>query len=74
MLVDQRWPPFTVWIGFGRQNYLSMVKTLPASPPKTQLCCIGLSYVPEDRFNDGLFRIRDVAENTTGCSACRILP
>lgn len=25
----------------------------------------GLSYVPEDRFNDGLFRIRDVAENTT---------
>ncbi|MFC2765710.1 MAG: ATP-binding cassette domain-containing protein, partial [Lancefieldella parvula] len=23
------------------------------------------SYVPEDRFNDGLFRIRDVAENTT---------
>lgn len=25
----------------------------------------GLSYVPEDRFNDGLFLIRDVAENTT---------
>lgn len=25
----------------------------------------GLNYVPEDRFNDGLFLIRDVAENTT---------
>ena len=25
----------------------------------------GVNYVPEDRFNDGLFRIRDVAENTT---------
>lgn len=33
--------------------------------PTKEVIAAGLSYVPEDRFNDGLFRIRDVAENTT---------
>lgn len=30
-----------------------------------QVISMGLNYVPEDRFNDGLYRIRGVAENTT---------
>lgn len=30
-----------------------------------QVIAQGVQYVPEDRFRDGLFRIRDVEENTT---------
>lgn len=31
----------------------------------------GINYVPEDRFRDGLFRIRDVEENTTSALLSR---
>ena len=30
-----------------------------------QVIAAGISYVPEDRFRDGLYRMRDVEENTT---------
>ena len=30
----------------------------------------GINYVPEDRFADALFRIRDVSENTTSSLLC----
>lgn len=30
----------------------------------------GINYVPEDRFTDALFRIRDVSENTTSSLLC----
>ena len=30
-----------------------------------EMMCLGLNYVPEDRFLNGLFRISTVAENTT---------
>ncbi len=54
---------------FGRDKVLGGSVTLNGQDitgRKTrQVISMGLNYVPEDRFNDGLYRIRGVAENTT---------
>ncbi len=49
-----------------------MVKTLQQNPPRRYYFVT--SYVPEDRFNNGLFRIRDMLRTPQVLSACRFYP
>lgn len=54
---------------FGRDKVLGgkvFVEGKDITGAKTRdVIAAGVNYVPEDRFNDGLFRIRDIVENTT---------